>query len=276
MSDESDLYFRQIAVGDMANLVYLVGSRSTREALVVDPAWSVDGLIDQAEEDGIKVVGALVTHYHQDHIGGSIFGMEIEGLERFMERSPGPIHVQKLEAEGVAKVSGIPRSEFREHEGGDIIELGGIRVRLLHTPGHTPGSQCFLVEEAGQPSQLVSGDTLFLGSCGRVDLPGIPSALSPIRARRSGIEAGDTPHFSATPASSMILSRMRSQRTIRSPSTHWAKSLSGEQITIRSTDFSTLQRAAPVARASSASKSTMGQTVIPRASAAASARGNCA
>ena len=172
MTDESDLYFRQIAVGDMANLVYLVGSRSTREAMVVDPAWSVDALIDQAEEDDIRVVGALVTHYHQDHIGGSIFGMEIEGLERFMARSPGPIHVQKLEADGVAKVSGIARSEFCEHEGGDTIELGGITVRLLHTPGHTPGSQCFLVEEAGQPAQLVSGDTLFLGSCGRVDLPG--------------------------------------------------------------------------------------------------------
>jgi glyoxylase-like metal-dependent hydrolase (beta-lactamase superfamily II) len=112
MDQESDLYFRQIAVGEMANLAYLVGSRSTREALVVDPAWSVDALIDQAEEDGIQVVGALVTHYHQDHIGGSIFGMEIEGLERFMERSPGPIHVQKLEAAGVAKVSGIARSEF--------------------------------------------------------------------------------------------------------------------------------------------------------------------
>ena len=172
MSEESDLYFRQIAVGEMANLVYLVGSRSTREALVVDPAWSVDSLADQAEEDGMKVVGALVTHYHQDHIGGSIFGMEIEGLERFMERCPGPIHVQKLEAEGVAKVSGIPRAEFREHAGGDTIALGGVKVRLLHTPGHTPGSQCFLVEEEGQPSQLVSGDTLFLGSCGRVDLPG--------------------------------------------------------------------------------------------------------
>ncbi|MDG2336255.1 MAG: MBL fold metallo-hydrolase [Myxococcota bacterium] len=172
MDKESDLYFRQIAVGEMANLVYLVGSRSERKALVVDPAWSVDALVDQAAEDDVEIVGALVTHYHQDHIGGSIFGMEIEGLEHFLTRSPGPIHVQKLESDGVAKVSGIPKSEFEEHSGGDTIELGGITVRLLHTPGHTPGSQCFLVEEAGQPSQLVSGDTLFLGSCGRVDLPG--------------------------------------------------------------------------------------------------------
>ena len=80
MTAESDLYFRQIAVGEMANFAYLVGSRSSREALVVDPAWSVDGLLDRAEEQGMKVVGALITHYHQDHVGGSIFGMEIEGI----------------------------------------------------------------------------------------------------------------------------------------------------------------------------------------------------
>ena len=70
------------------------------------------------------------------------------------------------------QVSGIAVSELESHEGGDTIELGGITIRLIHTPGHTPGSQCFLVEEAGQPGHLVSGDTLFLGSCGRVDLPG--------------------------------------------------------------------------------------------------------
>ena len=172
MADASDLYFRQFAVGEMANLAYMVGSLSTREALVVDPAWNVDALIDQAEEDGMKVVGALVTHYHQDHIGGALFGHEIEGLKRYLERNPSAVHVNKHEAAGVAKVADMPQSELTEHDGGDVIEMGGVRVKLLHTPGHTPGSQCFLVEEAGQAGSLVSGDTLFLGSCGRVDLPG--------------------------------------------------------------------------------------------------------
>jgi glyoxylase-like metal-dependent hydrolase (beta-lactamase superfamily II) len=74
MSPTRDLYFRQEAVGEMANLAYLVGSVSTREALVVDPAWSVDRLLDLAESDGMTVVGALATHYHQDHVGGQIFG----------------------------------------------------------------------------------------------------------------------------------------------------------------------------------------------------------
>jgi hydroxyacylglutathione hydrolase len=177
-TSESDLYFRQAAVGQMANFAYLIGSRSTREALVVDPAWEVDSLLDLAEEDGMEIVGALVTHYHQDHVGGSLFGQSIEGLDRLMERKAVPIHVNKHEADGLIHVTGVSQSDLRVHEGGDVVELGPIRTRLLHTPGHTPGSQCFLVEETNQAGQLVSGDTLFLGSCGRVDLPGSdPSAM---------------------------------------------------------------------------------------------------
>jgi glyoxylase-like metal-dependent hydrolase (beta-lactamase superfamily II) len=172
MTKTSDLYFHQIPVGQMANLSYLVGSRSTGEALLVDPAWSVDALLDQAEVDGVKVVGALVTHYHQDHVGGSVFGMEIEGLPRLLARQPVPIHVNEREADGLIAVTGVSESDLVRRASGDVIELGELRVRLLHTPGHTPGSQCFLLEEANRPSALVSGDTLFLGSCGRVDLPG--------------------------------------------------------------------------------------------------------
>ena len=86
MDEQGDLYFRQIPVGQMANFAYLVGSHSTREVLVVDPAWSVDELLDRAEGDGMKVVGALVTHYHQDHVGGRIFGFDIEGVARARPR----------------------------------------------------------------------------------------------------------------------------------------------------------------------------------------------
>jgi hydroxyacylglutathione hydrolase len=168
----SDLYFVQEPVGEMANLAYLIGSRATREALIVDPAWDVASLLERAESDGMRVVGALATHYHQDHVGGSLFGMTIEGLPQLMAAQAMPVHVHTREAEGVRRVTGLAASDFVAHEGGDEITLGAIRVRLLHTPGHTPGSQCFLVEEAGQAPRLVSGDTLFLNGCGRVDLPG--------------------------------------------------------------------------------------------------------
>ncbi len=172
MGEASDLYFQQVAVGEMANLAYLVGSLSTREALLVDPAWSVDALLDRAESDGMKVVGALATHYHQDHVGGQIFGFEIEGVARLLARHPVPIYVNEHEADGMRKVTGASDSDLVRKAGGDTLTFGEVRIRLLHTPGHTPGSQCFLVEERGQPGRLVSGDTLFLGSCGRVDLPG--------------------------------------------------------------------------------------------------------
>ncbi len=168
----SDLYFRQVPVGEMANFAYLIGSLESREALVVDPAWSVDELLDSAEADGMNVVGALITHYHQDHVGGDLFGHEIEGVSRLLERNPVPLYVNEHEADGLRKVTGASDNDMVRKCGGDVIELGQIRVRLLHTPGHTPGSQCFLVEEQGRPGSLISGDTLFLGSCGRVDLPG--------------------------------------------------------------------------------------------------------
>jgi len=172
VSTESDLYFQQVPVGEMANFAYLVGSRSQREALLVDPAWNVDALLDAALADDMRVTGALVTHYHQDHVGGSLFGMQIEGLDRLLARAPMPIYVNEHEADGLRQVTGVSESELRRVSGGDVLTLGGLRIRLLHTPGHTPGSQCFLVEEPKQPGRLVSGDTLFLGSCGRVDLPG--------------------------------------------------------------------------------------------------------
>ena len=167
MQRESDLYFHQLPVGEMANLAYLLGSRATRECLVVDPAWEVDALLDRAEADGMRVVGALVTHYHPDHVGGQVFGHRIEGVARLLERQPVPLHVNEREAEGTRRVTGAAESDVVRHAGGDALCLGSVRVRLLHTPGHTPGSQCFLLD-----GRLVSGDTLFIGSCGRCDLPG--------------------------------------------------------------------------------------------------------
>jgi glyoxylase-like metal-dependent hydrolase (beta-lactamase superfamily II) len=172
VTPERDLYFRQEAVGEMANFAYLVGSRASREALLVDPAWEIDRLLALAESDGMRIVGALVTHYHPDHVGGSLWGHSIPGVAELLARAQVPIHVHAREAEGVRKLTGASESDLARHGAGDVIELGGVRVRLLHTPGHTPGSQCFLVEEEKQPAAIVSGDTLFLGSCGRVDLPG--------------------------------------------------------------------------------------------------------
>lgn len=163
-----DFARRDAVAAQMVNFVYLVGDRETRECLLVDPAWDVEGILDACAREGMRVTGVLATHYHPDHIGGDLFGRAIEGLPALKERLDVPVHVHRAEAEGVRVMTGLAANDLALHEGDDEMRVGQVPVRLVHTPGHTPGSQCFLV--AGKA--LVSGDTLFVQGCGRVDLPG--------------------------------------------------------------------------------------------------------
>ncbi len=178
MTDSGKFYFRQLLTGvdvarsdpsarSMANFIYLLGDTGTRECMVVDPAWDIDGLLDIIEADGMKLTGALVTHYHPDHVGGEIFGMNIIGLSRLMEKNPVPVYVNKHEADGVKQVTGLSDSDLKLLDSEDKVKVGAVDIACLHTPGHTPGSQCFRVKDG-----LIAGDTLFLQGCGRVDLPG--------------------------------------------------------------------------------------------------------
>ena len=179
------LYFRQMlsgrdfAVGDpfatqMVNFAYAIGERSTGECLLVDPAWDVEGLISNVGDDGMTVTGVLATHYHADHVGGSIMGHDIEGVAALLGHLSCPVHVQAEEVEWMERTSGVGTDHLVAHAPGDVITVGEVEIRLVHTPGHTPGSQCFLVD-----GRLVAGDTLFLDGCGRTDLPGSdPTAMA--------------------------------------------------------------------------------------------------
>jgi glyoxylase-like metal-dependent hydrolase (beta-lactamase superfamily II) len=151
----------------MVNFVYLIGDRITRETLIIDPAYAVSELLDIARQDEMNVVGALATHYHADHVGGSMMGMNIEGAARLLQLEDVPIHIQSDEAPWIQRTTGIALDSLRLHTSGDKVSVGEIEITLLHTPGHTPGSQCFLFE-----NMLIAGDTLFLEGCGRTDLPG--------------------------------------------------------------------------------------------------------
>jgi glyoxylase-like metal-dependent hydrolase (beta-lactamase superfamily II) len=178
------LYFRQLLAGrdtarndvmarQMVNFQYLIGDKETGEAVIVDPAYDVDGLFDILEADGMRCAGVLVTHYHPDHIGGDFMGHNVVGLADVLAKASVPVHVQDDEAAGVARVTGVSVTDLVRHDGGDTVTVGQVPIELLHTPGHTPGSQCFFVD-----GHLVAGDTLFLEGCGRVDLPGgDPEAL---------------------------------------------------------------------------------------------------
>jgi len=173
-----ELYFRQLlsgrdfARGDqvaraMVNFVYAIGDRESGEALLVDPAYAVGELVDALEADDMRCVGVLATHFHPDHMGGELGGWPIEGVAQLLERTQVPVHVQRAEVPWVERATGIGAADLAAHDSGDVVKVGGFDVELLHTPGHTPGSQCFLVD-----GRLVSGDTLFLDGCGRTDLPG--------------------------------------------------------------------------------------------------------
>ena len=138
----------------MENFVYLVGDRETREVLVVDPAWQVDTVLRKAREEDLTIKGALVSHFHFDHTNG---------IEELLHAVDCPVYVNKKD---------VPYLEFahgniRPTAGGDKVTVGNVEIELVHTPGHTPGSQCFHVRD-----HLLSGDTLFINACGRCDLPG--------------------------------------------------------------------------------------------------------
>ncbi len=158
------LYFKQLELGPMQNYVYLIGSMKTRKVAVVDAAWQIDTILGIAAQDDVEITHAFVTHTHPDHVGGSFAGVEIEGITELLAKCKAKVVVHKSEAEFLKDLSA---SDLIKAESGDRIDVGGLEIQLLHTPGHTPGSQCFMVD-----GRLVSGDTLFIGSCGRVDFPG--------------------------------------------------------------------------------------------------------
>jgi glyoxylase-like metal-dependent hydrolase (beta-lactamase superfamily II) len=196
--DDGRLYFRQLlsgrdfATGDMlaqqmVNFVYAIGDRDAGECMLVDPAYSVADLVDLVASDGMRVTGVLATHYHPDHIGGSMMGHTIEGISALLDHIDCPIHVQGDESEWVQKATDVGADHLVEHRSGDTVRVGDVEITLLHTPGHTPGSQCFMVD-----GRLVAGDTLFLEGCGRTDLPGSNPAQMGESLRRLAEVPGDT------------------------------------------------------------------------------------
>lgn len=196
--NSSPLYFRQLLSGrdfaatdqlasQMVNFVYAIGDRDSGECVLVDPAYSVRELVEVVGADDMTITGVLATHYHPDHVGGSMMGHTIEGISELLEIVDCSIHVQREEVEWVTKSTNVGADHLVAHESGDSLTVGSVEITMLHTPGHTPGSQCFLVD-----GKLVAGDTLFLEGCGRTDLPGSDPELMVQSLRRLAEVPDDT------------------------------------------------------------------------------------
>lgn len=141
-------------LGPMENFIYLLIDESSKTAAVVDPAWDVPAIMNQAKRLDVSITDILLTHSHHDHING---------IDKLLSHCDAQIHLLKTEA----SFWGSELVKPSLHHGGDRIKLGSTEIEILHTPGHTPGSACYRVGD-----DLISGDTLFVFGCGRCDLHG--------------------------------------------------------------------------------------------------------
>jgi glyoxylase-like metal-dependent hydrolase (beta-lactamase superfamily II) len=212
------IWVKQLQLGPMDNFVYLLGAPESKGCVVVDPAWDVDAILAAAQEAGRRVEAAFVSHGHGDHING---------VEPLLEKVQVPVYAQRDELAFFHSLRELGATSVGP---GEDVEAAGLRIGCVHTPGHTPGSQCLHV--AGV---LVTGDTLFMGACGRCDLPGgdveqMFDSLSRLRAldpatvvypghdygdapsNTLGAEAAVNPYLKLAEKDAFVAYRMRQRR----------------------------------------------------------------
>ena len=152
---------KQFDIGPMQNFGYMIADQASKTALMIDPAWEPDTILKLVEQNGWTLAGLAITHAHYDHTNAIL---------ELMKRVDVPVYANKNEVPYSKMANGIVRGlgdSVKPLEGNDTVQLGETTVTFLHTPGHTPGSQCIRVGD-----YLITGDTLFVGGCGRSDLPG--------------------------------------------------------------------------------------------------------
>jgi len=180
-----DLYFEQHLIGQMRNFGYVIGDPKTKKAAVVDPSFDARILQKVASNNGYSIEVIFNTHHHTDHVFDN----------------------ERLADETGAKVAAHRLSMVRKDitlEDGEIVPLGELKVKVVHTPGHSPDSSCYIV--AGR---VFTGDCLFVGDCGRVDLPGssveqmYDSLFNKVRKMDEDLIVCPGHHYGPTPTSTI-------------------------------------------------------------------------
>lgn len=215
------VFIHQFPLGPMQNFVYLVGTEGQPEVCVVDPAWDVDAIEAACAAQHKSLAGILLTHSHKDHING---------VAELLRRRDVPVYAQRAEVDFSEDLRAFGDA-LKPLAPGDAVPLGRVKAKAVHTPGHTPGSQCLMAGDA-----LVAGDTLFVNGCGRCDLQGgdpgqmfhsLKDVLGKLPGRTrlfpghdygdvpvSSLEreAAQNPYFQFTDAASFVKYRMRPRR----------------------------------------------------------------
>ncbi|MDE1826196.1 MAG: MBL fold metallo-hydrolase [Thaumarchaeota archaeon] len=138
----------QLEVGSMQNFTYILEDEQTSEAVILDPSWDLDLIVEIIEKNSLQVKYIINTHHHFDHTIGN------------------DAMVRKTGAKILQHVSSTLKNDVTVSEG-DKIRFGNSELTVVHTPGHSKDSMCLIGD-----GKIFSGDTLFVGNCGRIDLPG--------------------------------------------------------------------------------------------------------
>lgn len=146
-----------LAVGAYETNCYIVYQDSEKDCVVIDPGYEPETILDAVANLGKSVAAILLTHGHFDHVGA---------VREIFSQTDCDIYLCPADCQMPEMMTAGPLCYTNSYAEGDTLHLAGLTFKILHTPGHTPGSVCLLCENA-----LFAGDTLFAGSCGRTDLP---------------------------------------------------------------------------------------------------------
>lgn len=147
-----------MALGAYQTNCYMIWAEDSDDCVVIDPGYQPDTVLAQAKKQGKTVTAILLTHGHFDHVGA---------VRELVAETDCDVYICPEDLAMPPQLTAGPLYYTHTYGEGDVLQIAGLTIRVIRTPGHTPGSVCLIVEDT-----IFSGDTLFEGSCGRTDLPG--------------------------------------------------------------------------------------------------------